>query len=250
MIKRKSTREAEMMRDAGKIAAAALRLAGEMVNVGITTRSINKAVHDFILSKGAKPVFLGYKDFPASICTSINNEVIHGIPSLRKLQDGDIIGIDVGVKYRGYIGDCAATFIAGTGNPEDIRLIEVARQSFFEGIKFAKVGYRISDISRAIQNYIESNGFSVVTKYQGHGIGKDLHEPPEIPNFVKIPREGANPRIVSGMTLAIEPMVNAGTPDVKVLDDGQTVVTADGMNSAHYEHTVLITRGDPELLTV
>ena len=238
------------MRDAGKIAAAALRLAGDMVAPGITTRSINRTVHDFILSKRAVPVFLGYRDFPASICISINNEVIHGIPSGRKLLDGDIVSIDVGVKYNGYIGDCAASYIVGQGTPETQRLIEVTRQSFYEGIKFARTGYRISDISRAIQNYVEENGFSVVTEYIGHGVGKDLHEPPEIPNFVKTPRKGPDPRIVSGMTLAIEPMVNAGVPNVKVLDDGQTVVTADGMNSAHYEHTVLVTRDDPELLTV
>ena len=250
MIKRKSTREAEMMRDAGKIAAAALRLAGEMVNVGITTRSINKAVHDFILSKGAKPVFLGYRDFPASICTSINNEVIHGIPSQRKLQDGDIISIDVGVKYRGYIGDCAASFIAGTAAKESLRLIETAKQCFYEGLKFARVGYRVFDISRAIQNHAEEQGYSVVTAYVGHGVGSELHEFPEVPNYVEKPRIRPNPRLVSGMTLAIEPMVNSGIADVIVLDDNQTVVTADGKNSAHYEHTVLITKGDPEILTV
>ena len=250
MIKRKSSREIELMRQAGKIAAAARELAGNIVEVGVTTRSINKTIHDFILSKGAVPVFLGYRDFPASICISINDEVIHGIPSQRKLISGDIVSIDVGVKKDGYIGDCAASFIAGKGSDDSIRLVQVTKQSFYEGLKFARVGYRISDISRAIQRHAEKNGYSVVKDYVGHGVGSKLHESPEIPNFVAVPRKGADPRLVSGMTLAIEPMVNAGVGDVRVLNDGQTVITADGKNSAHYENTVLITKGEPEILTV
>ena len=250
MIKRKSSREIELMRHAGKIAAAALELAGSMVKVGVSTRSINKAVHNFILSKGAAPVFLGYRDFPASICISINDEVIHGIPSIRKIKDGDIVSIDIGAKKGGYIGDCAASFIAGVSSEEALRLIEITKKSFFEGLKFARTGYRVSDISRAIQNFVEENGFSVVRAYVGHGVGSDLHEPPEVPNFIKVPREGPNPRLISGMTLAIEPMVNAGKEEIKVLEDRQTVVTADGSMSAHYENTILITRGEPEILTV
>ena len=250
MIKRKSSREIELMRNAGKIAAAALVVAGNMVKVGTTTQSINKAVHDFILSKGAVPVFLGYRDFPASICISVNDEVIHGIPSGRKLQNGDIVSIDIGVKKKGYIGDCAASFISGTGSIESIRLVETAKQCFYEGIKFARQGYRVSDISRAIQDHAENKGFSVVRDYVGHGVGSELHEKPEVPNYVAKPRKGPDPRLVSGMTLAIEPMVNSGVAEIRILDDNQTVVTADGKNSAHYEHTVLITKNDPEILTV
>ena len=250
IIKRKSIREIEFMRESGKIAAAALKLAGNMVKVGATTQNINKAVHNFILSKRAVPVFLGYRDFPASICISINEEVIHGIPSGRRIQNGDIVSIDIGVQKNGYIGDCAATFIAGTAVKESLRLIETTKQCFYEGLKFARVGYRVSDISRAIQNHAEENGYSVVTKYVGHGVGSELHEFPEIPNYVEKPRKHPNPRLVSGMTIAIEPMVNLGKSEVIVLDDNQTVITADGKNSAHYEHTVLITKGDPEILTV
>jgi len=250
MIKRKSTREIELMRNAGKIAAAARELAGSMVKVGVTTRSINKTIHDFILSKGAVPVFLGYRDFPASMCISINNEVIHGIPSERKLQNGDIVSIDVGVKKDGYIGDCAATFIAGEGSDESLKLVAVTKQSFYEGLKFARVGYRISDISRAIQRHAIEHGYSVVKDYVGHGVGSKLHESPEVPNFVSVPRRGADPRLVSGMTLAVEPMINLGKSEVRISDDGQTVVTADGRNSAHYENTILITKGDPEILTI
>ena len=250
MIKRKSAREIELMRSAGKIAAAALQLAGNMVKVGTTTQSINKAVHDFILSKGAVPVFLGYRGFPASICISINDEVIHGIPSARKLMDGDIVSIDIGVKKGGYIGDCAASFISGTGSDESIELIKTTEQCFYEGLKFARVGYRVSDISRAIQSYAEKNGYSVVTDYVGHGVGSQLHESPEIPNYVANPRRGADPRLVSGMTFAIEPMINSGRSEVRVSEDNQTIITADGKNSSHHEHTILITKGDPEILTV
>ena len=250
MIKRKSVREIELMREAGRIAAEARQLAGNMVTVGRTTRSIDKAVHDFILSRGAKPVFLGYRNFPASICISVNDEVIHGIPSGRKLQDGDLVSIDIGVEKKGYIGDCAASFIAGTGIGETEKLISVTKQCFYECLKFARVGYRVSDISRAIQHHAEGNGYSVVKDYVGHGVGSNLHESPEIPNFVTEPRKGSDPRLISGMTLAIEPMVNLGGSEIKVLSDGHTVVTADGKNSAHYENTILITKGDPEVLTI
>ena len=250
MIKRKNTREIEFMRRAGRIAAAARYLAGTMVKVGTTTRSINKAIHDFILSKEATPAFLGYRGFPASICISVNDQVIHGIPSQRMLTDGDVVSIDIGVIKDGYIGDCAATFIAGTSTEESARLVDITKQCFYKGLEFARVGYRVSDISRAIQNHAERNGYSVVREYVGHGVGEQIHEPPEIPNYVAIPRKQADPRLMSGMTIAVEPMINSGASGIRVLDDDWTVVTADGKNSAHYENTILITRGEPEILTV
>ena len=246
----KSAREIELMRDAGKIAAQARNIAGKMVTVGTTTRSINKAVHDFIKSQGAVPSFLGYRDYPASICISINEEVIHGIPTSRKLNQGDIVSIDIGATKNGYIGDCSATFIAGKGNGESEKLVKVTRECFYEGLKNAKAGNRVSDISKAIQQYAQANGFSVVRDYTGHGIGTKMHEPPEVPNFYETPRKGPDPRLIPGMTLAVEPMVNAGGAKIKVLSDGWTVVTADGSNSAHYENTILITEGEPEILTV
>ena len=250
MIKRKTAREIEMMRHAGKIAAGARIVAGKMVTVGATTRSINKAVHEFIISQGAVPAFLGYRDFPASACISVNDEVIHGLPSSRKLIQGDIVSIDIGVIKNGYIGDCAASFIAGKGSKESERLIKITRECFYEGIKHARAGNRVSDISRAIQQHAEKNGYSVVREYVGHGVGTKVHEPPEVPNYIEVPRKKADPRLMSGMTLAIEPMVNAGKPDINVLDDKWTVVTADGENSAHYENTILITDDEPEILTV
>ena len=250
MMARKSAREIELMRRAGRIAAAARIRAGKMVEVGATTGSINKRLHEFILSQGAAPVFLGYNGYPASVCISVNEEVIHGIPSSRRLAEGDVVSIDIGVKKAGYIGDCAATFIAGEGSAESERLIEVTRQCFFEGLKFARAGNRVSDISGAVQKYAEGNGYSVVREYVGHGVGREMHEPPIVPNFVEKPRKAPNPRLLPGMTLAIEPMVNMGGLEIKVLDDEWTVVTADGKNSAHYENTILITNGDPEILTM
>ena len=238
------------MRRVGEITAAARSLAGKMVAVGTLIRSIDKEVHDFILSQGAVPAFLGYGGFPASICASVNEQVIHGIPSGRELVCGDVVSIDVGAVKDGYVGDCAATFIAGSGSAEAQKLCDVTRQCFYEGIKFARVGYRVSDISRAIQSYAEENGFSVVREYVGHGIGSKMHEPPEVPNYVQSPRGGADPRLMPGMTLAVEPMINAGGAAIKILSDGWTVVTADGKLSAHYENTILITDGSPEILTV
>ena len=238
-----------MMRTAGVLAAKARNLAGEMVTVGATTRSINRAVHEFLISHGATPSFLGYRDYPASICISVNDEVIHGLPTSRKLIEGDIVSIDIGATKDGYIGDCAATFIAGKANAESEKLIKVTRECFYEGIKYAKAGNRVSDISRAIQRCAEENGFSVVREYVGHGVGTKVHEPPEVPNFTETPRKKGDPRLVPGMTLAIEPMVNAGGAEIEVLDDGWTVVTVDGKNSAHYENTILITDGEPEILT-
>jgi len=250
MIRQKTGREIELMRRAGKIAAAARQEAGNMVTVGATTQSIDKRVHDFILSHGGVPAFLNYRGFPASVCISINEQVIHGIPSQRKLIEGDVVSIDVGVSKDGYIGDCAATFIAGYGSPESERLIEITRKCFFEGLRFARKGYRVSDISRAVQLCAEENGFSVVREFVGHGVGSKVHEPPEVPNFVETPRRNADPRLMPGMTLAIEPMINEGLAEIRILSDGWTVVTADSKNSAHYENTILITEREPEILTV
>ena len=247
MIHIKNQRELEAMRKACKITAAARALAGEMVRPGITTRQIDQAVHDYIVEQGAKPSFLHYHGYPASVCISVNNTVIHGIPGGYTLKEGDIVSIDVGAYYGGFHGDCAATFPCGKISDEARRLIDVTRQSFFEGIQFAKQGHRVSDISHAVQAYVESNGYSVVRAFVGHGVGAALHEEPEVPNFGAA---GHGPRLLKGMTLAIEPMVNAGTFEVKVLKDGWTTVTADGKLSAHYENTVLITDGEPEILTV
>jgi len=249
MIKRKTTREIELMRTAGKIAAEARIIAGEMVEAGATTKSINKAVHEFINAQGAVPAFLGYRDFPASICISVNDEVIHGIPSSRKLLQGDIVSIDLGVIKNGYVADCAATFIVGKGSEESENLVKITRECFYEGLKNARTGNRVSDISRAIQQHAEKNGYSVVREYVGHGIGTKVHEPPEVPNFIEVPRKKADPRLMPGMTLAVEPMINAGNAQIKILKDDWTVVTVDGKNSAHYENTILITEADPEILT-
>ena len=246
MIIVKSEREIELMRRAGKITAAARALAGEMVKPGVTTREIDKAVFHFIRSQGAEPSFLNYNGYPASVCVSVNDEIIHGIPGPRVLQEGDIVSCDVGAYIGGFHGDCAATFACGKISPEAQDLIDVTRQSFFEGIKFAKEGYRLYDISAAIQTYVESHGYSIVREYVGHGVGAQMHEPPEIPNYG---HPGRGPRLLRGMTLAIEPMVNAGTAAIRQMPDGWTVRTADGKWAAHYENTVLITDGEPEILT-
>ena len=247
MIAIKNERELSIMRQACKITAAARALAGEMVRPGVTTKQIDKAVHDFIVSQGAKPSFLGYHGFPASTCISVNSTIIHGIPGDYVLKEGDIVSIDVGAFYKGFHGDCAATFPCGAISTEAQKLIDVTKQSFFEGIRFATRGHRVSDISHAIQTYVESNGYSVVRAFVGHGVGAQLHEEPEVPNYGAA---GRGPRMIPGMTLAIEPMVNEGTYDVRVLRDGWTTVTADGKLSAHSENTVLITDGEPEILPV
>ena len=246
MIRLKTRQEVELMRRAGAIAAAARSLAGKMAAPGVTTLELDKAIHDFIKKSGATPTFLNYNGFPGSACISVNDEVIHGIPGSRRLQDGDIVSIDIGATYNGYTGDCADTFIVGKGSEDAKRLIEVTRQSFFEALKYAKVGYRVSDISHAVQEYVEGNGFSVVREYVGHGVGAALHEEPEVPNYGK---PGHGPRLTAGMTLAVEPMVNFGSEAIHVLPDGWTVKTADGSLSAHYENSILITNGEPEILT-
>ena len=245
MITLKSAHEIELMRRAGKITAAARALAREMVKPGVTTQ-IDKAVFDFIRSHGATPSFLHYNGYPASVCVSVNDEIIHGIPGPRVLQEGDVVSVDVGAYIGGVHGDCAGTYPCGKVSDEDMNLIRVTQESFFQGLKYAREGYRLSDISAAVQQYAESHGYSIVREYVGHGIGHHMHEPPEVPNFGK---PGHGPRLLRGMTIAVEPMVNAGSAAIRQMPDGWTVKTADGKKAAHYENTILITAGDPELLT-
>ena len=247
MISVKTERELEVMRRAGRIAAGARALAGSMVRPGVTTMEIDKAVHDYIVSQGAKPSFLNYSGYPASACISVNDVVIHGIPDGRVLREGDIVSVDVGAYWGGFHGDCAATFACGNISAEAEKLIAVTKQSFFEGIKFAKAGHHLHEISKAINDYTDQFGYGVVRDLVGHGIGEHLHEDPQIPNF-RQRRRGI--KLMPGMTLAIEPMINAGTWEVSWLDDDWTVVTDDGSLSAHYENTVLITDGEPEILTL
>ena len=253
MITLKSAHEIELMRRAGKITAAARALAGEMVKPGVTTQEIDRAVEHFIRKQGAVPSFLhfpgppGVRAFPGSVCASVNDEIIHGIPGPRVLKEGDIVSVDVGAYIGGFHGDCAATYPCGKISAEAQRLIDVTQQSFFEGIRFAREGQRLSDISAAVQKYVEDNGYSVVREYVGHGIGRKMHESPEVPNFGA---PGHGPRLLRGMTIAVEPMVNAGGAAVRVMPDGWTVKTQDGSLAAHYENTILITDGEAELLTL
>lgn len=247
MIILKSQREIQIMKKAGKIVALALNKLEQAIKPGITTGELNRIAEEFILSQGAYPTFKGYRGFPAGICASINEEVVHGIPGLRTLKDGDIISIDVGASIEGYNGDAARTFAVGNVAKEAIDLIEATRESFFQGLAFAKQGFRLSDISHAVQVYVESRGYSVVRDYVGHGIGRNMHEDPQIPNY-GLPHKG--PRLKEGMTLAIEPMVNAGGYEVYTLKNRWTVVTKDGSLSAHYENTIAITDSEPEILTM
>ena len=247
MISLKSQREIEAMRRAGRITAQARALAGSMIKPGVTTHEIDTAVRRFIESHGAKPSFLGYAGFPGSSCISVNEVVIHGIPGPLKLKEGDIVSVDVGAFIGGFHGDCAATYACGQISPEAQKLIDVTQQSFWEGIKLARKGFRVSDIGHAVQEYVEANGFSVVRDFVGHGVGAKLHEPPEVRNFGPA---GHGPRLLPGMTLAVEPMVCAGDWQVKVLADKWTTVSLDGSLTAHYENSILITDGEPEILTV
>ena len=236
------------MKHAGKITAEALLVAKEVIRPGVSTKEIDQKIRRFIESSGAVPSFLGYGGFPGSACISINNEVIHGIPSANKiLREGDIVKVDVGARFRGYNGDSARTFPVGKVSDEALRLISVTEKSFYEAMKVAKAGARIGDIGNAIESFVISNGFSIVRDYVGHGVGASLHEDPEIPNFGIA---GRGPRLYADMTVAIEPMVNAGLAGVRTLSDGWTVVTADGKLSAHYENSIAITSGDPIILTI
>ena len=252
MITIKSGREIELMRQAGRIAAGARSVGRQAVRDGLTTKEIDRAVHEYIVKSGGVPTQVGFEGFPAASCISVNDEVIHGIPGKRIVHNGDIVSIDLCAAWKGYIGDCAGTYACGETGPEERRLIETARKAFFEGLKFAKAGYRIHDISGAVQDCVESCGFSVVRAFVGHGIGRDMHEDPEVPNYRPSRKEGgrSNPRLVRGMTICIEPMICAGGWDVRILDDGWTVVTADHSAAAHYENTILITDGEPEILTI
>lgn len=241
--------EIDIMRKAGRITAGARSIARQALHAGVSTKEIDREVNRFIIKSGAIPTFKGYGGFPASTCISVNEEVIHGIPGKKIIHEGDIVSLDVGATWRGYVGDCAATFACGEISAEAQKLIDVTRQSFFEGMKFARSGYRIDDIGSAIQEYVESNGFSVVRDYVGHGVGREMHEAPEVPNY-SIKGKRANPRLLPGMTIAVEPMVCAGDYKVRVLDNDWTVVTVDGSLAAHYENTILITDGEPEILTM
>ena len=242
----KSDREIELMRTAGKIVAEVLEKLKEVIQPGITTKEIDQLAEEYIRKNKAIPAFLGDGGYPASVCTSVNEEVVHGIPGSRVLEDGDIIGVDVGAFYEGYCGDAARTYEVGSCSDIAKRLIKVAEESFFAGLEYAYEGNRLYDISHAIQTHVESNGFSVVRSLVGHGIGKNMHEDPQVPNY-GLPHRG--PRLMAGLTLAIEPMINAGKHNVRTLSDGWTVVTSDGSLSAHYENTIVITVNGPEILT-
>ena len=248
MIVQKTNRELALMREACRISAGALKVAGEAVQPGVTTEEIDKIAYNYIKKNGGEPNFLNLYGFPATACISINQEVIHGIPSKkRKIEEGDIVSIDLGAKLEGYNGDNAATFAAGKISPEAQRLIDTTRESLYEGIKMAVVGGRIGDIGHAVQSYCEKRGYGVVREFVGHGIGKKLHEEPSVPNFGT---PGRGVRLMPGMTLAIEPMINEGSKNVRTLSDEWTVVTSDGKLSAHFEHTVAITVDGPKILTV
>lgn len=247
MIYLKSVNEIEIMKKAGRIVAETLAKVEEVIKPGITTMELDRIAEEYIIACGAKPSFKGYHGFPGTLCTSVNEEVVHGIPGNKVLQEGDIISVDCGAFYQGFHGDAARTFPVGKITAEAQRLIDVTRESFFEGIKYAVVGNRIGDISHAIQVYVEANGFTVVKDYVGHGIGREMHEEPPVPNFGKA---GRGPKLAKGMLLAIEPMVNSGVYAVKELSDNWTVVTYDGMPSAHYENTIAILDNGPEILTI
>ncbi|WP_313802143.1 type I methionyl aminopeptidase [Cytobacillus sp.] len=247
MIICKTPREIEIMREAGKIVALTHRELKKHIAPGITTKELDHIADTFIRKANAIPSFKGYNGFPGSICTSVNNELVHGIPGNRVLRDGDIISVDIGAKYNGYHGDSAWTYPVGTIDDETKRLLDVTEESLFIGLKEAKPGERLSNISHAIQTYAEQNGFSIVREYVGHGVGQSLHEDPQIPHYGP-PNKG--PRLKPGMVLAVEPMVNAGSRYVKTLTDNWTVVTIDGKMCAHFEHTIAITENGYEILTI
>ena len=248
MIVLKTGRELKIMKEACRISAGALQTAGKAVEPGVSTAELDRLAEEYIRSQGGEPNFKNYEGYPATACISINNEVIHGIPTTKRvLRQGDIVSIDLGAKFEGYHGDNAATFACGDISAEAKRLMDTTQESLYEGIRAAVQGGRIGDISHAIQSYVEAKGFSVVRQFVGHGIGTQLHEAPEVPNFGTA---GRGIRLLPGMTLAIEPMVNVGRPDVKVLSDGWTVLTCDGSLSAHFEHTIVITPDGPKIMTM
>nr|WP_319489110.1 type I methionyl aminopeptidase [uncultured Caproiciproducens sp.] len=248
MIVLKTSRELKFMREAGRVSSRALKLAGEMVEPGVSTWEIDRAARRYIEEQGAKPTFLGYGGFPASACISVNEVIIHGIPHKGKIiRQGDIVSIDIGATYEGFVGDNAWTFPCGDVSREAQALMDATRESLFEGIKAAKVGARIGDIGSAVQRYAEARGYSVVRDYVGHGVGAKMHEDPSVPNYGT---PGRGVRLLPGMTIAIEPMINQGVKEVKTLADGWTTVTADGKLSAHFEHSIAITPEGPVILTL
>ena len=246
MIPLKSDKDIEMMKKAGEILAKVMEQLKEHIKTGMKTKEIDDMAADFIAQQSAASAFKNYKGFPANICVSINEEVVHGIPGERMLKEGDIVSIDVGINFKGYFSDAAITLPIGKVTPQKKRLIEVAKKALYLGIKQTKENNHLSDISYAIQNHVETNGFSVARQFVGHGIGLSMHEEPEIPNFGKAHQ---GPRLLAGMVFAIEPMVNMGTWEVDILDNGWTAVTKDGLASAHFEHTVAITKNGPQILT-
>ncbi|EIW16529.1 MULTISPECIES: type I methionyl aminopeptidase [Pelosinus] len=246
MIILKSEREISYLRDAGKIVAETLVEVKKAAKPGVTTLDLDRIAEEYIKGRGAIPAFKGYHGFTGNICSSINEEVVHGIPGLRKLKSGDNVSIDIGAVINGYNGDAAITVAVGEVDAEVQKLLDVTEESLYKGIEQAILGNRLSDISHAVQVHAEQHGFGVVRDYVGHGIGRSMHEDPQVPNYGD---PGRGPRLKAGMTLAIEPMVNLGTYEVKTLDDGWTVVTLDGKRSAHFEHSIAITDGKPEILT-
>ncbi|MCC8192024.1 MAG: type I methionyl aminopeptidase [Ruminococcus sp.] len=246
MISIKSPREIETMKKAGRITGGALKHAGEVVRAGMTTYELDKIINRYIVSHGAKPSCLGYGGFPGSACISVNDEVIHGIPGPRKLKSGDVVSVDLGAYIDGFHGDSAKTFIIGDVSDEVKALLKSTEESLYKAIEIARIGTRLGDIGHTVQKYNEDNGYSVVREFVGHGVGRDLHEDPEIPNYGK---EGRGPRLVEGMVIAIEPMINLGTEKVYVMPDEWTVRTRDGKPSAHFEHTIAITKDGPIILT-
>lgn len=247
MVNVKSSTDLAKMREAGKIAGRALKLAGESIKAGMTTKALDKIIHDYIVGCGAIPSFLNYGGFPGSACISINNEVIHGIPSHKKrIAEGDIVSVDVGAFYNGFHGDTCATFAVGKISDEAKALLKVTEESLYEGIKAAQVGARLGDVGHAVEEYCSSRGYGIVRNYCGHGIGRDLHESPEVPNYGK---EGHGQRLVAGMTFCIEPMINQKGDGIKVLKDGWTVITESGSLSAHFEHAIAVTPAGPVILT-
>ena len=247
MVSIKSSTDLAKMREAGQIAGRALKLAGESIKAGMTTKALDKIIHDFIVGCGAIPSFLNYGGFPGSACISINNEVIHGIPSHKKrIAEGDIVSVDVGAFYNGFHGDTCATFAVGKISEEAKELLKVTEESLYEGIRAAQVGARLGDVGHAVEEYCSSRGYGIVRNYCGHGIGRDLHESPEVPNYGK---EGHGQRLVAGMTFCIEPMINQKVDGIKVLRDGWTVITESGSLSAHFEHAIAVTPSGPVILT-
>jgi methionyl aminopeptidase len=247
MIILKSERDLEAMRPACEVASTVLEEVGAFIQPGLTTREVDEFAGARMREHGAKSAFLGYRKFPRQICISVNEEVVHGLGGPRQLEFGDVVSLDIGVMYHGFVGDTAKTVAVGGCDVRAQRLMDVTEQALYEGIAQALPGHRVVDISRAVQKYVESNGYSVVREFVGHGVGRTVHEEPQVPNFVE--NEKQSPKLRPGMTLAIEPMVNAGTAQVVVRNDGWTVATKDGQLSAHFEHTVLITEGEPEILT-